>query len=194
MSIENDLDFICLTETWLTCDITDEALFLEDYTIHKRDKKDEPHKTEHGGVLIAVRNIPHERITLNSENEYVVINVKPKDVPMLICCLYYPPKNNPYRWSSESLISLTNELNEYAATENCDYIIITGDINFENTTWEILLSNDAYEDTVLESLGKHQFKEILSQKEKTQLEIFLNNNPSTVNNHSEVNEFNRSFS
>ena len=112
VSIENGLNNICLTETWLTSDVTDEALFLEDYTNHRRDRKSEPRKTKHGGDLIAVRNIPHERVTLNSENEYVVINVKPKDVSMLICCLYNPPKKSPYIWSSESLISLTNELNQ----------------------------------------------------------------------------------
>ena len=123
MSIENDLDIICLTETWLTSDITDETLFLQDYTIHRRDRKTEPHNTKRGGVLSAVRNTPHERGTLNSDNEYVVINVKPKNVSMLICCLYNPPKNSPHRWSSESLISLTNGLNQYAKTETCDYII-----------------------------------------------------------------------
>ena len=39
VSIENDLDIIFLTETWLTSDITDEAFFLEDFTIHRTDKK-----------------------------------------------------------------------------------------------------------------------------------------------------------
>ena len=92
VSYENDLDIICLTETWLTSDVTDDALFLEDYTSHRRDRKSKPYKTKRVGVLIAVRNIPHERVTLNSENEYVVIHVKPKDVSMLICCLYNPPK------------------------------------------------------------------------------------------------------
>ena len=90
------------------------------------------------------------------------------------------------------MISLTNELNQYAKTENCDYIIITGDNNFDNTIWETLISNDEYEDTVLESLSKHHFKEILSQKvKKKQLDIFLINNPSNVINRSEVNELNR---
>ena len=90
MSIEKDLDIIRLTETWLISGITDETILLEDYTIHWRDRK--------GGVLIALRNIPHERVTLNSENEYVVINVKPKDVLMLISCLYNPPTKVQYRW------------------------------------------------------------------------------------------------
>ena len=142
VSIENDLDIICLTETWLTSDITVEAVFLEDYTIHRRDKKSDPHKTKQGGVLIAVRNLPHERVTLNSENEEVVIYVKPKNVSMLICCLYDPPINGPYRWLSELLISLKDELNQSAKMENCDSIIITGDINFDNTIWETLISND----------------------------------------------------
>ena len=40
------------------------------------------------------------------------------------------------------MISLTNELNQYAKTENRDSIIITGDINFDNTIWQTLISND----------------------------------------------------
>ena len=112
----------------------------------------------------------------------------------MICCLCNPPKNSPYRWSSEPLIPLTNELNQYAKQENCVSIINTGDKNFDNTIWQTLISNDEYDDTVLESLGKNHFKEILNQKEKNQLDIFLIKNPSNVINRSEVNEFNRSFS
>ena len=113
---------------------------------------------------------------------------------MLTWCLYNPPNNSPYRCSSESLISLTNELNQYAKKENCDSIIITGEINFDNTIWQTLISNNEYEDTVLESLVKHYFKEILNQKEKNQLDIFPIDNLINVINRSEVNEFNRSFS
>ena len=50
--------------------------------------------------------------------------------------------------------------------ENCDCIIITRDINFDNTIQENLVSNDEYENTVIESLGKHHFKETLSQSQK----------------------------
>ena len=45
-------------------------------------------------------------------------------------------------------------------------MIITGDINFDNTIWQTPISNDEYEKTVLENLGKHHFKEIMSQNEK----------------------------
>ena len=64
------------------------------------------------------------------------------------------------------IIDLFNEWNQYAKTENCDSIIITGDYFFENTIWETLHYKNDYEDTVLENLGKRHFKEILSQKEK----------------------------
>ena len=46
VSIEKHLDIICLTETWLTCDIADEVLFLEDYTIPRRDRKSDPQTTK----------------------------------------------------------------------------------------------------------------------------------------------------
>ena len=91
------------------------------------------------------------------------------------------------------IIDLFNEWNQYAKTENCDSIIITGDYYFDNTIWETLHYNNEYEDTVLEDLGKRHFKEILSQKEKNQLDIFLVIISSNVINRSELNEINRSF-
>ena len=80
------------------------------------------------------------------------------------------------------MISLKIEVNQYAKTVNFDSIKITVDINFDNTICEILISNDECEDTVLESLGKHHFKEIAGEKVKSQLYFFLNNNPSAIIN------------
>ena len=58
---ENDLDILCITETWLTDDVPDESLFLKEYAIHRKDRLTDNHKSKHGGVLIAVKNLPHER-------------------------------------------------------------------------------------------------------------------------------------
>ena len=45
-----NMDILCLTETWLTDDIPN-----EEFMIHRKDQKTDNHKTKHGGVLIAVR-------------------------------------------------------------------------------------------------------------------------------------------
>ena len=90
------------------------------------------------------------------------------------------------------IIDLFNkEMKQFAKTENCDFIITTGDINFDNRIWKTPIFNVDYEKTVLESLGKYHFKEVLSQKQENQLDVFLINNPSNVINRSELNEFSR---
>ena len=105
---ENDLDILCITETWLTDDVPDESLFLKEYAIHRKDRLTDNHKSKHGGVLIAVKNLPHERVILGNNNldEYVAIKVTPKDVPRIICCIYNPPKESYYRWPVEKMINL----------------------------------------------------------------------------------------
>ena len=52
---------------------------MKNYTIHRNDRETVDHKSKHGGVLVAVKNLPHERIDLKTKNEYVAIKVKPKD-------------------------------------------------------------------------------------------------------------------
>ena len=102
LATENNLDILCLTETWLT-DVQNESLLLKDYTIHKKDRKTIDNISKDRGVLEAVKNIPHERIDMQWENEYVAIKVKPKDVSIMLFCLYNPPKNSPNRWTEESI-------------------------------------------------------------------------------------------
>ena len=71
LAIENNLDILTLTETWLTNDKPDESLFLNDYTIYRNDRTTENNKFYDGGVLIAVKSMPPERIFLDTKSEYV---------------------------------------------------------------------------------------------------------------------------
>ena len=102
-------------------------------------------------MLIAIKNLPHERVQLKTKNEHVVVQFKPKDVSILICCVYIPPKNSPNRWSVEAMIALINELKEFAESENCKSIILTGDINYGSTNLHLLISKEDYENVILEN-------------------------------------------
>ena len=74
-----NMDILCLTETWLTDDITKERLFLKDFMIHHIDRKTDNHKTKHGGVLIAVRKAYlMKRVELKNTDDYVVVKIEPK--------------------------------------------------------------------------------------------------------------------
>ena len=114
LSIEN-MDILCLTETWLTEGIPNEGLFLKEFLIHRNDRKTDDCKTEHGGFLIAVRSsIYHERVELKNIDKYVVVKIEPGNTAFLICCCYNPPKASPYRWSETSMIDLLDELKTHA--------------------------------------------------------------------------------
>ena len=80
-----NIDILCLTETWLTDDIPNEGFFLKEFMIHRNDRKTDNHKTMHGGVLIAVRNgISHESRELKITDEYVVVKIEPTNTAFLI--------------------------------------------------------------------------------------------------------------
>ena len=127
-----NMNILCLTETWLTDDITNEGLFLKEFMVYRNDRKTDNHKTKHGCVLIAVRNsISQERVELKSTDEYVVVKIEPKKTAFLICCCYNPPKASPYWWSETSIIDLLNELKTHAE-KNCETIILSGITNHIN--------------------------------------------------------------
>ena len=63
--ISSSYDILCLTETWLTSHVPDEALFLKEFELHRADRHSEA-KTKHGGVLIAVKHeLNHSRCKIN---------------------------------------------------------------------------------------------------------------------------------
>ena len=192
VSLEN-IDILCLTETWLTEDIPNEGLFLKNYTIHRKDRKTENHKTKHGGVLIAVKGIPHERIDLKSTNEYVAIKFDLPESSFIVCCCYNPPKSSPYRWNNTSMIELIKELTNFAEKQNCETIILTGDLNHENTCWKTLNSTNEYEKPIVDKLSDANFQEILNQKDLGQLDVFLTNKPNQIISCDKQNEFNKHF-
>ena len=52
----NHYKIICLTETWLVPEESNNALFLNNFVIHRNDRNTVNGKTKHGGVRIAVHN------------------------------------------------------------------------------------------------------------------------------------------
>ena len=68
---KKNYDVLCLTETWLTSDVTNNALFLLD--TQSTDRPTENHNSKHGEVLIAVKHIPHYRLKNTTHSESVSI-------------------------------------------------------------------------------------------------------------------------
>ena len=57
---------MCKTETWLTADVTNEALILLSYFIYQKHRKINDFKSRHGGVLNAVKSsLKHENVDIS---------------------------------------------------------------------------------------------------------------------------------
>ena len=64
---KTNYDLIFLSETWLTSEIPNSALFLPAYTIYRKDRVCENFRSKHGGVLIAIKNqLPHGEVVLHN--------------------------------------------------------------------------------------------------------------------------------
>ena len=194
LTIEESVKVICLTETWLTSDVSDQALFMKDFTIHRKDRANDDHKTKHGGVLVGVKDMPHERVSLKTDCECVAVKLTPKNESILLCCIYNPPHNSAYKMNKQTFTDLINEIIDQKENKECNGIIITGDINFEQTNWEAMDSiNLFYEQPILKQLFENNFKECLSSNNEKQLDVFLTTTPEMVLNCTTANEFSKIY-
>ena len=82
-----DHDIICVIETLLTREVPDEALFLPNYNIYRRDRENISLSSNHGGVLIAIRGLAHKRILLETKIECVIVQVYNSSDSILRRCI-----------------------------------------------------------------------------------------------------------
>ena len=93
---EEEIDIICVTETWLDDSINDGEIEIPGYCVHRRDRLGR----RGGGVCIyATNDIPvNPRSDLESNNvEAVWIEVQGKE-SVLVGCLYRPPHETLQFW------------------------------------------------------------------------------------------------
>ena len=182
-----DFSFLCLTETWLTPDVPDQALFISNYAIFRGDRQSYCGRTKHGGTLIAVKQTPSLRCT-KIENGFpdedcVVIEAKIVDKlqtqrSLIICCLYNPPRNSHFLWNHSKLETLIGTLVRMQTEIDAEGTLLIGDLNFNNTNWGCLQSTDAYESPFLDVLIQHNFQQHIASS--SSLDFVLSNNPDLI--------------
>ena len=167
---EGNYDIICLSKTWLVPEVPDEALFLTNNTAYRADRLSSVVKTKHGGVLIGIKpSISHELVQLDAtfeESLFIRVNASQH---FLICCLYKPPVNSPFRRKRNKLIALLNELKHKQALLDCKFVVISGDLNFSMTSWESIESTYDYEQSILDIFCEKGFNQILEHNNKNLL-------------------------
>ena len=94
----NHFKFCFLTETWFVPENQDNALFLNNFTTHRKHRYTENDQTKYGGVLIAFPcAIKHRRIQIDPKYAFILlVQVDVSDYKSLKRCVYSVPQLNQY--------------------------------------------------------------------------------------------------
>ena len=152
-------DIIALTETWLTADISDSKLFLQNYQLY-RSERNANLKSKHGGVMIGVRNnitsFPIDVKNLNDKltSAFAGSLITVNDEKVLILCLYNPPSNSKYRVTIDEFNSF------FCFLDNDEWreikVIVVRDFNLSSVNWKTLKS-DLYEKKLVDLFDCQNF-------------------------------------
>ena len=125
-------DIICITETKLTSNTTDEALGLEQYNIWRKERTNK----RGGGIMIMTRKeltATEVELLTTTYAEALAIDIKTKKGSLLVATTYIAPKTDTWsreehkQLQQESLDTLRNML-QRAETKSQE-LILTGDFN-----------------------------------------------------------------
>jgi exonuclease III len=134
-----NIDVACISETWLSKNVSDTEVNIDGYNITRKDRIGR----SGGGVLIySKQNLDiKERCDLvigdNSEMIWIELIMKKKENNILISCAYRPPNAD-----AEYLSDLTDSI-EKASSENKDMILM-GDLNINYKIDENLYNNHIF--------------------------------------------------
>ena len=161
-----NFDIITVTETRLNDTISNKEILPCGYNIVRRDRMTEKRG---GGVLMALREgLQYDTITPKDQPnlEIVAVELKTKNTECLLSVCYRPPNVNIKEW----LKSFTSFL---TCWEQYDKVLITGDFNFPDLTW----NSDDIQD-ITPSPFAIEFRELIYDFFLQQVKVFqtrLNN-------------------
>ena len=119
-----ELDIICVTETWLNDTVSDSELLPYNYSIFRKDRNDHRHG---GGVLIGLKSTSFKDISVlpgEFDNLELIslLCTTHLDQKFVLCCCYRPP-NSDITWfgSFQNALNLVGSLGHR--------VVIVGDFN-----------------------------------------------------------------
>lgn len=165
-------DIICVSETWLKPEYTNNAVSLIGYNLLRHDRS----VNRGGGVCIYFKNKTAniiEKSSTKSSIEYLIVQLPYKNCKLLIGVFYIPPQ---FSNNTTTLDELDNILQKYST--QYDNLLFTGDFNID------LLKNNNYSNNFVQIL-KDQGLSVLNETIPTHvsslssslLDIFITNNP-----------------
>lgn len=130
--IESNIDIAVLCETWLS---THQNIFLQGYTVHRRDRQN----GEHGGVAIAIKNSIEHSLLPNIETHVIeavavkVHNQHNQHITIISC--YFPGAS-----SSQAQEQFVKDLRYLTSLTTASYFLI-GDFNSKHRLWNNVRAN-----------------------------------------------------
>ena len=132
-----DYDIICLTESWLHCDVETSLITLPGFIFFRQDRRsDLPNvKKRGGGILIYINSkwAPYitecplyNTITADIEVLWLIFD-PPKQRKLLVGTVYRPPDGKPL----VAIENLDNTLSSFGDIELTSEIVILGDFNID---------------------------------------------------------------
>ncbi|XP_020903893.1 uncharacterized protein LOC114574179 [Exaiptasia diaphana] len=126
---DENVDLVCVTETWLREHIENNIINISGYNIIRRNRVE----SQHGGVCIYVRNSIHFTVldTIMDQNfEVLWIKLRPNQLPrgissIIIGIVYHPQSANDQMMKTYLYDSLSNIEAQYPDSG----IIVLGDFN-----------------------------------------------------------------
>ena len=125
---EKKISIIALTETWLNDSINDEEIYIDGYSIIRKDRD-----TYGGGVCLYIKNeiaysVREDLIETDTESVWIHV-LLPKTKPIIVGVLYRPPKQKQFIEKFSTILEKLNGEEE---------IIILGDINVCTLKYSVL--------------------------------------------------------
>ena len=169
---EEDIDVLCITETWLNKDTSNNLIQIEDYEVFRKDRTIKGH----GGVCIYVKqHYKTRQINIQEQNEEVEdiwLNIQVNMYKSFIVGAIYRAPNT----TAKSFAYIEKVLQQTANTTKNMYAL--GDLNDDQ-----LNSNKTKMKNIIHRLNLHQLVQTATRqtdKSKTLLDLIITNNPSSV--------------
>lgn len=176
-----DADFIVLTETWLSPDISDTELFplYPNFRVYRCDRS----ARRGGGVLLAIKNqIPSRVIPIITDLEVVWVYVATTP-PVIVAVCYRPPDSD-----KEFVTKLYKCLSEITTKYPNAFVTLFGDFNYPNIDWSALSSSCALSQEFIDFCLDFNFSNVITQPTRITnncsniLDLCLSQDPSLFSN------------
>lgn len=149
-------DFVAITETWLTADITDDEISTPNYSVVRKDRP-----TRGGGVAILIKNtIPFTVLPAVENVEAIFCKLEIGYQSVAVGCVYRSPSSD-----REVLRSLYH----YIATHlKGARLILLGDFNVPDIDWQAMTFHSPNSDIVCDIMLDFNLHQLIKQPTRTQ--------------------------